>query len=65
MFLSNVPTCKLRVNKINLLTNVFTLLKTVINIDLKNNLHLVDCSDEDGLLNVNGSVLGFPGLVVR
>lgn len=55
---SEVPTCKLRVNKINLLTNRVTLLKTVINV-----LHVVDCSGEDGLLNVNESVVGFSGLV--
>lgn len=42
----------------NLLTNRFTLLKTVINVDLKTNLHLVDCSGEGGLLNVNESVFG-------
>lgn len=57
---SEVPTCKLRVNKINLLTNRVTLLKTVINV-----LHVVDCSGEDGLLNVNESVVGFSGLVGR
>lgn len=42
----------------NLLTNRFTLLKTIINVDLKTNLHLVDCSGEGGLLNVNESVFG-------
>lgn len=46
----------------NLLTNIFSLLKSAINVDLKNNLHLVE---EDGLLNVNESVFGFPGLVVQ
>lgn len=38
MFLSNVPACKLRVNKMNLLKDIFKLLKTVIHVDLKTSL---------------------------